>query len=42
MGTKYIALPFTALKIVDRKIVLPGGTKDALQVLPEFKYNTNG
>jgi hypothetical protein len=30
IGTKYVALPFTALKIVDKKIVLPGGTKDAL------------
>jgi hypothetical protein len=42
IGTKYVALPFTALKIVDRKIVLPGGTKDALTALPEFRYNTNG
>jgi hypothetical protein len=42
MGTKYVALPFTALKIVDKKVTLPGGTKDALQALPEFKYNTNG
>src|ERR1700759_550830 len=41
MGTKYVALPFTALKIVDKKVTLPGGTKDALQALPEFKYNTN-
>jgi PRC-barrel domain len=42
MGTKYVALPFTALKIVDKNVTLPGGTKDALQALPEFKYNTNG
>jgi hypothetical protein len=42
LGTKYVALPFTALKIVDKKIVLPGGTKDALKGLQEFKYNTNG
>src|ERR1700749_1909594 len=39
MGTKYVALPFAALKIVDKKVTLPGGTKDALQALPEFKYN---
>ena len=38
MGTKYVALPFTALKIVDKKIVLPGGSKDALKALPEFRY----
>ena len=42
IGTKYVALPFTSLKIVDNKIVLPGGTKDALTSLPDFKYNTNG
>jgi hypothetical protein len=42
LGTKYVALPFTSLKIGDNKIVLPGGTKDALTSLPDFKYNTNG
>jgi PRC-barrel domain len=42
IGTKYVALPFTSLKIVDKKITLPGGTKDALKGLPEFAYNTNG
>ena len=42
LGTKYVALPFTSLKIVDKKVVLPGGTKEALQGLPDFKYNTNG
>jgi hypothetical protein len=33
-------VPFTALKIVDKKMVLPGGSKDALKALPEFKYNS--
>ena len=42
IGTKYVASPFISLKIVTKKIVLPGGTKDALQGLPDFKYNTNG
>jgi hypothetical protein len=41
IGTKYVALPFTSLKIVDKKITLPGGTKDALTGLPDFRYNTN-
>jgi hypothetical protein len=41
IGTKYIALPFSSLKVVDKKIVLPGGSKDALMALPEFRYNTN-
>jgi hypothetical protein len=38
IGTKYVVLPFTSLKIVEKKIVLPGGTKDALEALPEYKY----
>jgi hypothetical protein len=42
IGTKYVALPFTALRIVNQKATLPGGTKDALTSLPDFKYNTNG
>ena len=40
LGTKYVVVPFTALKVVDKKMVLPGGTKDALKTLPDFKYNT--
>jgi len=40
MGTKHVVVPFTALKIVDKKMVLPGGTKEALKTLPDFKYNT--
>jgi hypothetical protein len=38
LGTKYVVVPFTSLKIVDKKMVLPGGTKDALKALPDFKY----
>ena len=38
IGTKYVVLPFTNLHIVDKKIVLPGGTKDALKALPDYKY----
>jgi hypothetical protein len=26
------------IKLVDNKIVLPGGTKDTLKMLPGFKY----
>jgi sporulation protein YlmC with PRC-barrel domain len=40
MGTKYVVVPFTSLKIVDKKMVLPGGSKDALKALPEYKYNS--
>ena len=40
MGTKYVVVPFSSLQMQDKKIVLPGGTKDALKALPEFKYNS--
>ena len=40
MGTKYVVVPFTSLKIVDKKMIWSGGTKDALKALQEFKYPT--
>ena len=40
MGTKYVVVPFSALQVRDKKMVLPGATKDTLKALPEFKYNT--
>jgi len=33
-----VVVPYDSLKLVDNKIVLPGGTKDTLKMLPEFKY----
>jgi hypothetical protein len=38
MGTKYIVIPYSALQVVDKKMVLHGATKDSLTSLPEFKY----
>jgi sporulation protein YlmC with PRC-barrel domain len=38
IGTKYVVVPYSALKIQDKKMVLPGATKDSLKALPEFKY----
>jgi PRC-barrel domain protein len=38
MDTHLIVVPYDSLKLVDNKIVLPGGSKDTLKVLPEFKY----
>ena len=38
LGSKYVVVPFTSLKIVDKKMMLPGGSKEALEALPEFKY----
>ena len=41
IGTKYVVLPFTNLQIVDKKIILPGGTKDALKALPDYSTPAN-
>jgi sporulation protein YlmC with PRC-barrel domain len=38
MGTHLVAVPYETLKSTDDKIVLPGGTKNSLRMLPEFKY----
>ena len=40
LGTKYVVVPFNALQMNDKKIVLPGATKDALKALPEVKYSS--
>jgi hypothetical protein len=39
MGTKYVVVPFSALQVQDKKMVLTGATKDSLKSLPEFKYS---
>jgi hypothetical protein len=38
MGTKYVVVPFPSLKVVNKKMVLPGASKEALEALPDFKY----
>jgi sporulation protein YlmC with PRC-barrel domain len=38
MGTHLIAVPYDKLVFGDNKITLPGGTKDGLRMLPEFKF----
>ena len=40
MGSKYVVVPFSSLQVKNKKMVLPGATKDSLKALPEFKYNT--
>jgi hypothetical protein len=40
IGDHLVALPYDSLKITDDKIALPGGTKDELKALPQFKYAT--
>jgi len=39
MGTKYVVVSFSSLVVKDKKMVLPGATKDSLKSLPEFKYS---
>ena len=40
LGTKYVVVPFGSLHMQEKKIVLPGATKDALKALPESKYSS--
>ncbi len=38
MGTHLVVVPYAALQFADKKVTLPGGTKEGLKMLPEFKY----
>jgi hypothetical protein len=38
MVTKYVVVPYNSLQVRDKKMMLPGATKDSLKALPEFKY----
>ena len=40
LGTKYVVVPYSALEIRDKRMVLPGATKESLKSLPEFKYSS--
>lgn len=40
MGTHLVVVPYDSLTMVNGKVTLPGGTKDGLKMLPEFKYAT--
>jgi hypothetical protein len=40
MGAHLVVVPYDSLKLVENKVVLPGGTKEMLKMLPEFKYAT--
>ena len=41
MGTRLVVIHYDSLKFADNKIVLPGGTKDGLKMLPAFQYSTD-
>jgi hypothetical protein len=38
MGSKFVVVPYSSLQVRDKKMVLPGATKESLKSLPEFKY----
>lgn len=38
MGNRLVVVPYDLLKFGDNKVILPGGTKEGLRMLPEFKY----
>lgn len=38
VGNKYVVVPYSALEVREKKMVLPGATKDSLKGLPDFKY----
>ncbi|CAN7782840.1 PRC-barrel domain-containing protein [Paraburkholderia hospita] len=38
LGTHLVAVPFGSLHVVDKQMRLPGGTRDSLKALPEFRY----
>jgi hypothetical protein len=39
VGTHMVVIRYDNLKFADNKIVLPGGTKDGLRMLPTFQYS---
>ena len=38
LAKHYVAIPVSQFKLVDKKLVLPGATKEALKASPEFQY----
>jgi hypothetical protein len=40
MGIKYVVVPYSALEVRNKRMVLPGATKDSLKNLPAFKYSS--
>ncbi len=39
MGTHMVVVRYDSLKFDDNEIVLPGGSKDGLKMLPAFQYS---
>jgi PRC-barrel domain len=40
MGTYLVVVPYHSLRMIDGKVMLPGGSKEGLRTLPTFTYAT--
>lgn len=40
VGSKYVVVPYSSLRVRDKKMLLAGATKDSLRSLPAFKYGS--
>lgn len=38
MGKHYVVVPAASLEVVDKRLILHGGTKDSLKALPNYDY----
>jgi sporulation protein YlmC with PRC-barrel domain len=38
VGSSYVVVPYSAIEMRDKKMVLRGATKESLKNLPEYKY----
>jgi hypothetical protein len=38
MGTRLVVIPYSSLRFGKDKVILPGGSKEGLELLPEFAY----
>lgn len=38
VGSSYVVVPYSAIEIRDKKMLLRGATKESLKNLPEYKY----
>jgi len=39
IGTKYVIVPYSALEVDDKRMMLRGATRDSLKALPNFTYS---
>jgi hypothetical protein len=40
VGTHLVVVPYDTLQFGEKEVLFPGGTKEGLKMLPEFKYAT--